>query len=34
VRMGEAAKRKVVEFQSSAVVNKIEQVYQSLWHQP
>jgi len=33
-RMGEAAKRKVVEFQSSAVVNKIEQVYQSLWHQP
>ena len=32
-RMGEAAKRKVVEFQSSAVVNKIEQVYRSLWHQ-
>jgi len=29
-RMGEAARRKVVEFQSSAVVSKIEQAYQSL----
>ena len=32
-RMGQAARRRAVEFQSSAVVSKIEQVYQSLWHQ-